>query len=326
MTAAQRFILLISEQADDATFVSEVAARSNCRLEVAPSLLDAIDFIADFRPSAIFLDVGRTSDLNEFESELQKKFGLFSDFVKPSNIHFVSNRDITEAREIVQSPYFANFYRRPTHDISKAAAFYSKLMQANESEDMTVESFLESACEVQKVEVNHTSQKQEAVEAVRQYLISAKIPARIANLLANSIDELLMNALFDAPADEFGKPLYSSTLRTQERDLKGKEVVEMYVGFDGKDIVVRVVDHYGSVDRQRLVSHISKNYKNQGYTLKAGSAGAGLGMASVYRSGPSLIYQCAVKAQTQVTLLGRVYPSYAEFKTQFRFLSVRFDV
>ena len=54
-------------------------------------------------------------------------------------------------------------------------------------------------------------QKQEAAEAVRQYLIQAKIPGRIANSVANAVDELLMNAIFDAPTDAFGKTIYSAT-------------------------------------------------------------------------------------------------------------------
>src|SRR6185369_6796516 len=116
--------------------------------------------------------------------------------------------------------------------------------------------FLGPKAVVQGVTLTRSEQKQEAVEAVRQYLIQAKVPARISNIIANSVDELLMNALFDAPTDEFGKALYTITDRSQSRELKDKELVQMRIGFDGFNVGVSVTDFFGAIDRPRLLNHV----------------------------------------------------------------------
>ena len=139
------------------------------------------------------------------------------------------------------------------------------------------------------------------------------------------MDELIMNALFDAPCDEFGKTLYSSVSRTQNRNLNGRDTVSLILGFDGQSVVARVIDQYGSIDRQRLMQHVSVNYKDKDYMVKVGQAGAGLGLSTVFNSGSSLIYQCDVGQQTQVTLISKVFQGYREFKNQFKYLSVRFN-
>ena len=133
-----------------------------------------------------------------------------------------------------------------------------------------------------------------------------------------------MNAMFDAPCDEFGKTLYSATARSQERELTGNGKVEMSIGFDGFYVGVSVCDFYGSIDRTRLLNHISANYRDRDYQIRAGQAGAGLGLATIFSTGGSLIYHCEARQKTETTLLYRAFPSYRDFKNQFKFFSAKF--
>jgi hypothetical protein len=177
---------------------------------------------------------------------------------------------------------------------------------------------------VQLLEVTHSEQKQEIAEAVRQYLMQGKIPPRISNIIANSVDEILMNAIFDAPADEFGRAIYTATERNQSRELSLRERSVMKIGFDGFYVGVTVVDQWGSLDRSRLLNHVSINYKDSDYTVKQGQAGAGLGLATIFHGGATLIYECTLKKQTKVTLLYRAYDNYRAFKNQFHFFQAKF--
>ena len=320
-------ILLISDQPDDATFLAEVVSEVQADLHIAPNATEGVNFLAEHDCAAIFVDVSKTKKLREFEFEAQKKFGLFSDRLQPNLIHFIGEGGIGNNRDAVMSPLFGNFYERFTKDIPDNGKYYGRFVKASESMSThALGNFLSARGTVQTVVLTNTNQKQEAAEAVRQFLISAKIPARISNMIANAVDELLMNALFDAPCDAFGKALYSSTSRNESRELKPNEQVKMSIGFDGFYVGISVADSYGSVDRNRLLNHVSMNYRDQDYKMRLGQAGAGLGIATVFNSGATLIYHCEAQVKTEATLLYRACSSYREFKGQFKFFSAKFYV
>ena len=320
-------ILLMSDYPEDVSFLTQVSVANEAKLHLAPTVGKAIEFLAAEECSAIFIDVTKTKKLNEFELEAQQRFGLFADQIQHQKFHFISETPLYENRDVIKSPFFGSFFQRPKDGVEETGQFYGRFVSASEQMSThDLKHFLSNKGTVQSVGIDHTDQKQEAAEAVRQYLIKAKVPARVSNIIANTVDELLMNAIFDAPVDEFGKVLYSATSRNQPRALNGREKVMMSIGFDGFYVGVSVTDQFGSVDRNRLLSHVSMNYKNRDYTPKQGQAGAGLGIATINYSGGSLVYHCENGSKTEVTLLYRVYPSYREFKNQFRFFSAKFYV
>ena len=321
--------MLISNQANDATFLAAVASLGRDELMVFPDSKSAMDSLAQLDFLAIFVDVSTLAQLREFEFEVQQRFGLFSERVRPNAIHFISGANLTNSRDVILSPLFGTFFQRPETEIETAGEIYGRFVLASEQmKTHQLNQFLNTKTLgeklIQKVELMNTDQKQEAVEAVRQYLISAKLPSRVANIIANSVDELLMNALFDAPTDDFGRHLYNTTHRSMTRQLSDREKVVMQVGFDGLHFGISVTDQFGSIDRNRLLNHISANYRDKNYSVQSGQAGAGLGVATIFNSGGTLIYHCEPGRKTEVTLLYRAYAAYREFKEQFKFFSAKF--
>lgn len=318
-------VILISSLPDDATWASRVSAQIQAPLIAQPDLTLAVEEIAKNPQSTIFLEASKIETLTQYETLIQDQLGFLKGADVALRTYLLSERTLSQSRDLIQSLFFVNFIEKPKENLEKHAELYAQMLQAMEAFlEEPVQGFLQPKAHIQKLFLNHTMQKQEAVEEVRQYLIAAQVPARIANFIGNATDELLMNALFDAPVDEFGTPLYSATARTQAREIPANEQVELGIGFDGSRIVLKVTDQFGSIDRQRLLNHVSANYKETSYTIKPGQAGAGLGLATVYNTGASLVYRCEQKVQTQVILTCEVFASYKEFKSQFKFFSARF--
>jgi hypothetical protein len=284
-----------------------------------------MDHLVDHNFSAIFIDVSKLTRLRAFEMEVQKRFGLLGDQVQPSRMHFISDQPLSEKRDVTKSPFFGSFFQRPTNQVEAAGKFYGRVLLAGEEKGAEfLVRLLGEEGEVQEVALERSIQKQEAAEAVRNYLLQGMVPARIANTLTNVVDELLMNAIYDTPGDEFGKPLYSITARDEDRELSGRERVEMKIGFDGFHVGISVTDHFGSLDRSRLLNHVSINYRDQEYKLRQGGAGAGLGLASILNTGGSLLYHCEDGRRTEAILVSKVCENYRDFRSQFRFFSARF--
>jgi hypothetical protein len=74
----------------------------------------------------------------------------------------------------------------------------------------------------------------------------------------------------------------------------------------------------------KLLSHISKIYTEEEYKVRSSNAGAGIGLATVFRSGGSFLFVSENQVRTEVTVFFRRMDSFREFKDQFRFISTQF--
>jgi hypothetical protein len=187
-----------------------------------------------------------------------------------------------------------------------------------------LQTLMKPGTKIQSLKLVSSGQKQSAVDAAKNYIIAAKFQTRIASLVSNAIDEILMNAIFDAPTDELGKPLYSSTPRSTVMKLEGRAEVEMQVGFDGTYVGITAIDKFGSLDKAKLLAHVIKVYTDEEYKIKTSQAGAGIGLATVYRTGGSFFFSSESRERTEVTVFFRKTDSYREFRDQFRFFSTQF--
>jgi hypothetical protein len=319
-------ILLVSERPEDAQFASEVAQLTGASLVVEPDPVKCIAAFVNRSPTAIFFDVGNGKRFKAFEAEIQRSIGLFSDKIHPQKLYLLADQELSEQRDLTLSPLFANFSRRYLEETVFQSDFYARFMRGSEDPSFDIGKFLAPGTKIQEAKIQNTKLKLDAVEAVRKYLFAAQFRGRVANLIANAVDELIMNALFDAPVDEFGKPLYSLTSRSVERKLTGQDEVDMRLGFDGNYFAVTISDQYGSVDRPKILKHVSSNYHRRTYQVSSTSAGAGLGLSNIFRAGGSLIYSVEPRVKTEATLIFKTFPNYRTFKHQFRILSVHFAI
>ncbi|MBU6152655.1 MAG: response regulator, partial [Bdellovibrionales bacterium] len=213
-------VLLISDHPEDPAFLAEVAQVIGAQVLTVPDPQRAMDYLESHNFSAIFVDVAKPSRLRNFEMEVQKRFGLLGEQVQASRMHFISDKPLSEKREVIQSPFFGSFFQRPGEAVEQSGKHYGKILLAGEERGANfLVKLLGEEGDVQAVSLERSAQKQEAAEAVRNYLLQGNVPARIANTLTNIVDELLMNAIYDAPGDEFGRPLYSVTSRDEDRSL-----------------------------------------------------------------------------------------------------------
>jgi hypothetical protein len=318
-------ILLLSDDSQDQQFVAEIAVLTGLSLKKAISAQEAVEIIRSDAPIAIFVDTGSQAKYEAFESAIQNQFGLFSDFIQPNEIHFLSSMDLDEVSFLAQSPLFGNFILRNFEAPQAAARIYSQIVKVSLKERaFGLENLLKEGTKVQKIILKETTQKQQVVEVVKNYLLAAKFKARMASVIANAVDEILMNAMFDAPSDELGKTIYSSTPRSTHRKLEDKGGVEMQIGFDGEYVAITAIDYYGSLDKNHLLNHIAKVYKSEEYRVKTATASAGIGLATVFRSGGAFFFSSEKGVRTEVTVFFKSVDSFKAFKDQFRFISTKF--
>jgi hypothetical protein len=90
-------------------------------------------------------------------------------------------------------------------------------------------------------------------------------------------DEMLMNALYDAPVDEQGKPIFSEIPTKTRISLRVEQRVVVQYACDGHQFVVSVRDAFGTLERSTVLKYLYKClHAEQQIDRKSGGAGLGL--------------------------------------------------
>jgi hypothetical protein len=91
------------------------------------------------------------------------------------------------------------------------------------------------------------------------------------------VDEMLMNALYDAPVDDQGKQIFADIPTKTRISLRMEQKVVVQYACDDKTFSVSVRDSFGTLDRATVVRYIDKClHSEQQIDRKTGGAGLGL--------------------------------------------------
>ncbi len=121
-----------------------------------------------------------------------------------------------------------------------------------------------------------------------------------------SAEELLLNALYDAPRGPDGKSLHAGVDRRTPVHLEPGSHVRLQYGCDGRNFVVSIADRYGALDRPPVVKSLSKLLDPQGPRPTAGISGAGLGLMLTYSAANQLVIHALPGRFTEVTAVMHV--------------------
>jgi hypothetical protein len=165
--------------------------------------------------------------------------------------------------------------------------------------------------------IRDTSAMEAATARVEKYVGEIESPKWIAEAIAELVHELLMNALYDAPADDSGKPRFAHD-RKAHVELSPDESPTLRVGSDGVLIGVQVVDPFGRLEREHVLEGLQRGLQNA--EVNEAGGGAGLGMAVCHNSTVAMIYDLIPGKQTEVTGFFDLELNRREFRTCARSL------
>ncbi len=321
-------LILVSNRPDDVVFAQKIAETAELEFVQSVDLMQIADLIKEKDVGAIFVDFGTEPGFRAFESAIHDQVGLFSDRVNTNRFHYLSDLDLEERKFLTESPLFGNFVLRKYSGPDKAAKAgirYSYVVKATLLERaFGIRNFFHPKSQVQTIQMKRSTQKQQVVEALRAYLIKAKYPTRMANTIANAVDELIMNAIFAAPTDATGRRIYEQTPRDTDIELSDRASIDVSIAFDGVQVGICATDQYGSIDKEKVLRHLSTVYKDEQYKMKVSVAGAGLGLATTFRTGGSLLFLSEKNSKTEVCVIFERLDNIREFKDQFRYIVNQF--
>lgn len=115
----------------------------------------------------------------------------------------------------------------------------------------------------------------------------------IADLCMQVADELIMNALFSAPVDNYGVHLFQNYDRTSDIMLNMQSQAKFFSCFSDYRIIVGCEDPYGSFKKETLFKHLHGAFLNEKATVKPEkTGGAGLGLHAIIENSANFYLYC----------------------------------
>jgi hypothetical protein len=130
-----------------------------------------------------------------------------------------------------------------------------------------------------------SSRREARLERMRDFFTSQDIPTRTVAALSDIAEELMTNALYDAPTEAgyFKTPIS----RTAEVELPPEHACEISYAIDGGSGFVRIRDPFGAFTRARMFAVLDR-CNSKAVELDESRGGAGLGLWRVFSTASTI--------------------------------------
>lgn len=176
---------------------------------------------------------------------------------------------------------------------------------------LDLEKYLAFGCSINERSIVSPSTKREAVEAVHQYIRQLGDPSydhpfdEYATRVTEMVDELLLNAVFDA------NPRMQGVDRSKPYQLKEEEKIHLAWGYDGEYFGVSVRDPFGQFSYETIMQYVASQRKRDAI---AASHSAGLGLKIIFDKAHKVIANVSRGKVTEVIVLLRFETRMLEFE------------
>jgi CheY-like chemotaxis protein len=170
-----------------------------------------------------------------------------------------------------------------------------------------LEKYLRWGIEPMRLTVRDSREKPDYVHTVATYARRLGCSERMLELVENIVDELVTNAIYNAPRDGLGTPRYAHMSRRDHVSLDPEEQGVLRFACDGDYIAISQEDPFGSLTQETIVTYLNRCLINpDGRTTEDGtwtSGGAGIGLFRVFQSLSKFVVNIDPGHRTEVIAL-----------------------
>jgi anti-sigma regulatory factor (Ser/Thr protein kinase) len=132
--------------------------------------------------------------------------------------------------------------------------------------------------------VTSSHEKDAVVAEGERFAVELGLNPRIALLVASSLDELITNAVYNAPRNPDGTARYAALPRNVAVGLEPHEHVTIEMVCDGARIGICAADNFGAITSDQILEYMAKGFQRGANRAEEKSGGAGLGLFQIYRA------------------------------------------
>jgi hypothetical protein len=181
--------------------------------------------------------------------------------------------------------------------------------------------YLDWGFTAREIDVRATADRDAAAIEIQDFVGALQVPKRVAEMFAELGHELIMNAMYDAPIDAFGRVKYAGD-RKAEIALADHERPVVRIATDGSRLALQVKDPFGRLERRHVFDGLARGLgggQERGQ-MDQSHGGAGLGMTVCHNASSAMFFDVVPNRHTEVTALFELDGNLREFRTQAKSL------
>lgn len=141
-----------------------------------------------------------------------------------------------------------------------------------------IEHYLLRGVEPERVSITDSRRRSQVIDEVGAFASRLDCSRRMVRHATDLADEMVTNALYNAPVDENGSHRYRSLSRSEHFELAPHEAVEVSFACDGRFLALGVADPFGSLTAHRVLEYLARCFAGGESQIDEKKGGAGLGL------------------------------------------------
>jgi CRP-like cAMP-binding protein len=302
-----RRVLVVEPDRKQQTIARMSLGGTGVKLETAGTAEEALNAVAEMtksgsRHDVVFLSSELSSTLTDLEkSSPDARVVLMA----PGNLEVV----LPAFR--AHSSMIKNLITRNPEDRMFTVKTFATAVTKLVSRDLFgLEKYMIWGIEAQEREIARSEDRPALIEDMQAHLKSLGVRSSVTDRAATVAEELLMNAIYDAPVDAAGKHHYAHLPRTQKVELKESERGSFRFACDGMLAAISVSDPFGTMDIKILFDYLERNLKSDGSNVQSeGKGGAGRGLHQIVENSDLVVFNVQSGTQTEVIAFFNLDPN-----------------
>ncbi len=173
-----------------------------------------------------------------------------------------------------------------------------------------MEKYLSWGVDIQCQTVSCSDERLDIINEMEEYFRQLGVRRTILRQSSMVMEELLMNAVYDAPTDAQGRPLYNHLPRTQPVVLKTEEQGTLRYACDGLLLAVSVEDPFGALRQETLLKHLEHGFYAPTEFDRPNQGGAGLGLFNIIDVSDLVVINVVPTVKTEVIAIFNIDPNH----------------
>jgi hypothetical protein len=162
-----------------------------------------------------------------------------------------------------------------------------------------IEKYVPEGTPVHYVRLRDFEGRGKAIDTVLEFAAASNMRRQVRNAIGSVCEELLMNALYDAPVDDKGNQIFAEVDPHERTAVKSPRPVSIRYAATESQFAVAIRDRFGRLAKNTILAYINKCLTSP-TQIDRKTYGAGLGLYLVANAAASYIVNVAYGIATEV--------------------------